>query len=62
MHQDRRNNRMQMTALRAAADAERGRLVAEHAASRFLDLCAEVADYPAETIGVPARAASVQQG
>ncbi|HZU63956.1 MAG TPA: creatininase family protein [Novosphingobium sp.] len=46
----------------AAADAERGRLVAEHAASRFLDLCAEVADYPAETIGVPARAASVQQG
>jgi len=34
----------------AAADAERGRLLAEHAVKRFLMLAAEVARYPVERI------------
>jgi creatinine amidohydrolase len=34
----------------AAADAERGRMVADHAASRFVELAWEVARYPVERI------------
>ncbi|WP_363753831.1 creatininase family protein [Sphingobium sp. LSP13-1-1.1] len=38
----------------AAADAERGKLVADHAAARFIALLHEVARYPVERIGAPA--------
>lgn len=40
----------------AAADAERGRLIADHAVKRFIELLAEVARYPVERTDVPATA------